>query len=96
MMKSGRRDGGEEGRGNQVRRGKNEQSLLEVGKGEDIRMLMRQKNYSANALNLKTLHILQQLNTKSYRCSSTLSKPHGADAVKSHKKNMVAFLRRAA
>ena len=43
------------------------QNILDICKGEDIRCLMKQNNYSANALNLKTLHILQQIGTKHYR-----------------------------
>ena len=41
---------------------------MEMSKDTDIRTLMKKKNYSSNALNLKTLHILQQLHSKNYRC----------------------------
>lgn len=37
---------------------------------------MKQKNYSANALNLKTMHILQEIQQRGYRCSSILGKNH--------------------
>lgn len=45
-------------------------SLGEGSKVEDIRTIIRQNNYSANALNLKTLNILHELNTHNYRLYS--------------------------
>ena len=49
---------------------------------------MRQNNYSTNALNLKTLNILQQINAKSFGVRQGLD-------VK-NRRNMVAFLRKVA
>jgi len=57
---------------------------------------MKQKNYSANALNLKTMHILQEIQQRGYRCSSILGKHHLNDPQKQRKTNMVAFLKRVA
>lgn len=57
---------------------------------------MKKKNYSSNALNLKTLNILQQLHSKNYRCPSTLSKEPMNESCKTNKRNLIAFLRKAA
>ena len=48
---------------------------------------MRQNNYSTNALNLKTLNILQQINSKSFG---------GKAGELKGRKNIVAFLRKVA
>ena len=61
-------------------------SILELGKGDNIHTLMRQNNYSTNALNLKTLNILQQINAKSF----------GVRSDGKGRRNMVAFLRKVA
>lgn len=53
---------------------------------------MRKKNYSTNALNLKTMHILQQLNSKNSRNFSLSIRTQD----KSNSKKMIAFLRRVA
>ncbi len=59
---------------------------------------MRRNNYSANALNMKTLNILHEINTKNSRCTSGLKKKRGRipECVKPIKKNLVQFLRKVA
>ena len=56
--------------------------------------MMKQKNYSTNALNLKTMHILQQINTKNSRGYSISVKL--SQQAKPPRKNMVAFLKKVA
>lgn len=63
-------------------------SILEIGRGDNLHALMRQHNYSTNALNLKTLNILQQINSKSYGLRQ------GNEG--KGRRNVVAFLRRVA
>lgn len=70
---------------------KNSKSILDIVSSDDIKSLMRQKNYSTNALNLKTMHILQQINSKNCRNYSLSLK----NQEKSHKKQVIAFLRKA-
>jgi hypothetical protein len=58
---------------------------------------MRRNNYSANALNMKTLNILHEINTKNSRCcSGTKKKGRIPGCVKPIKKNLVTFLRKVA
>ena len=57
---------------------------------------MKQKNYSANALNLKTMHILQEIQQRGYRCSSILGIHQVSDPNRQKKANIVAFLKRVA
>lgn len=58
---------------------------------------MRRNNYSANALNMKTLNILHEINTKNSRCSSGIKKKGRIpECVKPIKKNLVTFLRKVA
>jgi hypothetical protein len=69
------------------------------GRAEEIQFLIRKNNYSANALNLKTLNILHEINTKNSRCSSSLKKRAKGKipvCIKPTKKNIVAFLRKVA
>lgn len=68
------------------------------GRAEEIQQLIRRNNYSANALNMKTLNILHEINTKHSRCSSGLKKRRGKipECIKPTKKNLVAFLRKVA
>lgn len=73
--------------------GREGRSILEVGKGDDIRTLMRQNNYSTNTLNLKTMNILQQINSKNYHYGGGGLRNGGDFKVR---KNMVAFLRKVA
>lgn len=63
-------------------------------KAEDIRLVIRRNNYSANALNLKTLSILHELNAKHPRCASSLARP--AKQPENKPKNLIAYLRRHA
>jgi hypothetical protein len=69
------------------------------GRAEEIQFLIRKNNYSANALNLKTLNILQQINSKNSRCTSSLKQRGNgkiSECLRPTKKNMVAFLRKVA
>lgn len=68
----------------------------EEGKAEEIRFLVRKNNYSANALNMKTLNILHELNTRNNRCSSSMKnkKIKEPEPIKMNKRNVIAFLRK--
>jgi hypothetical protein len=72
-------------------------SVGEGSKVDDIRCIIRQNNYSANALNLKTLNILHELNQHNYRLYSLnrttkLTESHQ----KSAKSKLISFLKRVA
>jgi hypothetical protein len=66
----------------------------QCGKADEIRLVIRRNNYSANALNLKTLSILHELNARHPRCASSLARP--ARHPDSKPSNLIAYLKRHA
>jgi hypothetical protein len=72
-------------------------SVGEGSKVDDIRTIIRQNNYSANALNLKTLNILHELNTHNYRLYSLNRTTKVAEShQKSTKAKLLSFLKKVA
>jgi hypothetical protein len=98
QIKTNRKDKSKEaGKNKSVKTVQKDFNLSEGSKVDDIRTIIRQNNYSANALNLKTLNILHELNTHNYRLYSLNRTTKVTEShAKSTKSKLISFLKKVA